>query len=321
MSTQQSLPTATDQVIPSTEPSVILVVDDSAIDRQYVGAILERRPHWRSIFASTVDEGIAAIDQEMPDLVITDMLMPGRDGMELVEEISGHHPGLPVILMTGYGSEDLAVRALKTGAASYVPKKNLIHELIPTVERTLATVHLEHYEQRALSTLVQLESLFSLPCQPDLIPHLVKLVVDSITSLMQTNDPSFFMRFSIALEEVIQYMMVHGNLEIDPALRDEDAEAFERMVESRRRTPLYRTRQIRLHIKVSSGSLTVIVCHDGPGQEAFYWPDIKDESALQKSSQRGLLLARTTMDSILHSQSGNHVTMVKSGRTQAVSAQ
>ena len=56
----------------------------------------------------------------LPDVVITDMLMPEMDGMELVRSISVDYPHIPVILITGHGNESLAVEALEKGQTSYV---------------------------------------------------------------------------------------------------------------------------------------------------------------------------------------------------------
>ena len=61
----------------------------------------------------------------MPALVLTDLIMPEMNGLELVKAIREHHPFVPVILMTSKGNEEIAVQALQGGAASYVPKSQL----------------------------------------------------------------------------------------------------------------------------------------------------------------------------------------------------
>ena len=74
----------------------------------------------------------------VPAAVVTDLQMPGMNGLELVEEIRERYPGLPVVLMTAYGSEDIAIRALRAGAANYVPKKALARDLADTLDAVLA---------------------------------------------------------------------------------------------------------------------------------------------------------------------------------------
>lgn len=77
---------------------------------------------------------LQVLDQEEIDLVITDLVMPGPDGMRLLEKAV---PSCPVILMTAYGSVDNAVKAMKLGAFDFVSKPINIHHLFALVERAL----------------------------------------------------------------------------------------------------------------------------------------------------------------------------------------
>ncbi len=69
----------------------------------------------------------------MADLVITDLMMPETNGLELVAAVRQLYPQVPVILMTAYGNESIAVEALERGAASYVPKSQQADRLSDTV--------------------------------------------------------------------------------------------------------------------------------------------------------------------------------------------
>src|SRR5439155_2198335 len=120
----------------------VLVVDDSPVDRRLAGSILENRsgPDGKKepsgitvVYANDGKEGLAAVGREKPDLVVTDLQMPHMTGLELVEAIKDEYPTVPVIIMTAHGSEEIARQALQVGAASYVPKRDLAHELVATV--------------------------------------------------------------------------------------------------------------------------------------------------------------------------------------------
>src|SRR5215475_10966078 len=102
--------------------ATILVVDDTAVDRFLAGALLEEVPGWRAAYAEDGRQALALLKGAVPDLVLTDLRMPEVNGLELVEVIRRDHPAVPVVLMTAHGSEDVAIRALRAGAASYVPK-------------------------------------------------------------------------------------------------------------------------------------------------------------------------------------------------------
>ena len=98
----------------------ILVVDDSPTERRVITLLLGRNPDLSTTEAEGAREALNMIRQNPPDLVVTDLMMPDMDGLELVEAIRADYPGLPVILATAYGSEEVVVRALRKGAVNYV---------------------------------------------------------------------------------------------------------------------------------------------------------------------------------------------------------
>ncbi|MBI2216912.1 MAG: sigma-54-dependent Fis family transcriptional regulator [Candidatus Rokubacteria bacterium] len=82
------------------------------------------------------------IDRERPDLVITDLRMPGLDGLALIERVRAAHPDIPVVVLTGYATIDSAVDAMKKGATDYVTKPFVPEELVFRIERALAWMQL-----------------------------------------------------------------------------------------------------------------------------------------------------------------------------------
>ena len=103
----------------------ILIVDDSAVDRRLVGALVSKDPDLAVEYANDGAEAIAAVSRRLPDLVITDLVMPEMNGLELVTAVRRDYPHVPVILMTSQGNEEIAVEALARGAASYVEQVDL----------------------------------------------------------------------------------------------------------------------------------------------------------------------------------------------------
>lgn len=101
----------------------ILVADDSPVERRLVGALLTRQiPDVTIIYASDGLQALEAIGKATFDVIVTDYQMPHLDGLELVERSASLCPGVPVVVITGCGSEATAVRALEAGAASYTSR-------------------------------------------------------------------------------------------------------------------------------------------------------------------------------------------------------
>jgi len=114
----------------------ILVVDDSEATVE----VLERNLRSRGysvLTASTVSEALSVLGRHSVDLVITDLRLPGESGLTLVRHIREGLPDTEVMLVTGYGSIDGAVEAVKTGAQEYLVKPFTDEELFSAVERSL----------------------------------------------------------------------------------------------------------------------------------------------------------------------------------------
>jgi two-component system response regulator AtoC len=134
--------------MPSAQKSVLVVDDDPALGK-VVGALLAQD----GIEARCVRSGaeaLAALAERPVDVVITDLRMPGMDGMTLLGKISAEHPGTPVIMFTAHGSVPLAVEAMKRGAAEFVLKPFAREELLFVVHKALATA--AQAEARPLDT-------------------------------------------------------------------------------------------------------------------------------------------------------------------------
>lgn len=100
----------------------VLIVDDSKLARIVVGkAITALQPDWTRVEASNAEEAAARLKQGGIDLVILDFNMPGRNGLELAEDIRAEHPDMPLALATANVQDEIIARARAANAA-FVPK-------------------------------------------------------------------------------------------------------------------------------------------------------------------------------------------------------
>jgi CheY-like chemotaxis protein/anti-sigma regulatory factor (Ser/Thr protein kinase) len=300
----------------------ILIVDDIRTERILAKGLLERRPGMEAldcrtglsaIEAAGGEEALDLIRSEKPDLVLTDMVMPGMNGLELVEATHARYPSLPVILMTAHGSEDLAMQALQHGAASYVPKQNLARDLLETVEEVLRLSSAERNQQRLMECLTRTEADFVLDNDPSLIPALIGHVCENLRRLRCCPENER-LRVTVALSEAVLNAMYHGNLEINSELREHDEKAYRILLEERRRSDPYARRRVHVHAEESPAEARYVVRDEGPGFDPTRLPDPTDPANLERVSGRGLLLIRTFMDEVRHNDKGNEIVMVKRRR-------
>ncbi|MDZ4100039.1 MAG: response regulator, partial [Methylophilaceae bacterium] len=119
----------------STKPAC-LVIDDETDIRELLVLTLERMGI-ATYSAANVDDAKFMLTQRNYALCLTDMRLPDGNGLDLVKHINTFYPGLPVAVITAYGSADNAVSALKAGAFDYLSKPISLNQLRPLVESAL----------------------------------------------------------------------------------------------------------------------------------------------------------------------------------------
>lgn len=112
-------------------PLRVLYIEDSEMDRALVRAALERRPLIRVTEAANYAEMKERLKDETYDLFLADLNLPDVDGLELVAELRDLLPEVPVVVLTGMGSEQTAVSAMKRGATDYIVKSGEQFRLLP----------------------------------------------------------------------------------------------------------------------------------------------------------------------------------------------
>lgn len=120
----------------------ILIIDDEKNIREGLGTALELEGYDVKL-AENGEIGLKLIEKGDIDLVITDLRMPGISGEEVIAKVTGESPGIPVIVLTGHGSIDSAVTAMRNGAYDFLTKPLNLDRLILIVKRALAGRELE----------------------------------------------------------------------------------------------------------------------------------------------------------------------------------
>lgn len=115
----------------------ILVVDDDAAIRTVVGQALKRDGH-RITTAATIAEAEVQLAANPPDVLISDVVLPDGNGLDLVDRVVRQHPGLPVIVLSAQNTLTTAVRSTEVGAFDYLPKPFDLDALSRTVQSALA---------------------------------------------------------------------------------------------------------------------------------------------------------------------------------------
>src|SRR6266849_2351634 len=131
----ERLPADEPEQISGDEPSTILVVDDDPSVRHVISTVL-REEGYTVRAAASADQALELLraSGDVPT-VLSDLKMPGHDGIWLLDQVLQRHPHAAVVMLTGYGDTENAVECLKRGAADYLLKPPRVTDLVRAIER------------------------------------------------------------------------------------------------------------------------------------------------------------------------------------------
>lgn len=127
--------------------ATVLIVEDDSLMAELVRTGLAARGH-RVIVSNSAEAAFEQVLHNPVDLVLTDLQMPGMNGVELCERVAANRPNVPVVVMTAYGSLDTAIAALRAGAWDFVTKPFDVRQLAHAVERALDSRFLKEEVRR-----------------------------------------------------------------------------------------------------------------------------------------------------------------------------
>ncbi|MFM9964922.1 MAG: ATP-binding protein [Planctomycetaceae bacterium] len=288
----------------------LFVVDDSAVDRKLAGSVLEKLEDAEVCYFSGASLALEQLSLLRPDLVLSDIQMPGLDGWQLMSELHRRYPRLPVVLMTHQGSEDLAIQALEASAAGYVPKRSLLRDLGGTVERVLAKAFHERQASRVMRRVSHQEATFVLENDASLLAALATQLRESVRTLWQCDEVQI-LRIGMAIEEALINACYHGNLELSSSLRDQDDDLYRQLACERAHQAPFAQRRVTVQFHCGPRSFQCTIRDEGPGFNPDSLPNPFSDESLARPSGRGLMLIRSFMDEVRFNDQGNEITLFK----------
>ncbi|RLB03574.1 MAG: sigma-54-dependent Fis family transcriptional regulator [Deltaproteobacteria bacterium] len=164
----------------------ILVVDDSASTLDAVASKLTEKGY-EVIKATNGEEAIGHTDDHDFSVVVTDLMMPGVDGLSLLKHMQEHFPEVPVIVLTGYATIENAVEAMKAGAFDYLTKPVKLDEILVVVEKALEFQKLKIenlYLKDQLKKKYRFENIIGDSPQMQKIYRIVEKVADTDSTVL-----------------------------------------------------------------------------------------------------------------------------------------
>jgi CheY-like chemotaxis protein len=292
----------------------ILIVDDEIRILGFLEEVLGQQG-FEVLRASDAQMAMDVYKEHRPPFTLTDISMPGMTGLDLLKQIKALNQEAAVMLMTGAGTEDYAVEALRAGAINYFNKPVDINELSSTLTRYAALAEGYDFEHYSGDFLV--EETLHLSISNDLaeVNHAVNLIVNRCRSIFHLSE-LFTLRFG--LYEMVVNAIEHGNLGItyEEKSRALNENRLNELILLRVSDPERASRKVVIQCRISLEGLICSIRDEGEGFDHSKYSSSKDPSLLFEEigtslHGRGILLTSLQFDDIAYNDVGNEVTIVK----------
>ena len=173
-------------------PPRILVVDDEPTIRDILVDFLGMEGFF-VVAVPTAEEALERLDEVRPEVILLDLEMPGMNGLQLLQELRVHRPGALPIMMTGYGTLQTAIEAMKAGAYDYLLKPFKVPQVIQVIERGLEKQRLEaeNVELKELVDLYDASEKVGSRLAPE---HIYEVLVDTMGTRSKAHAVSLWRR-------------------------------------------------------------------------------------------------------------------------------
>ncbi len=292
--------------------STIVVIDDEELIRYSLQKKLTRFGY-NVISLDKAEDALYLLKNEKEDidLVITDIKLRKMDGIELLQHLNMLDEPLPVLIITGQGNIEDAIRALRYGARDFIRKPFDINEVASIVrsilrgeqEKQLADVFGQFmgYEKR----------IFTIPVDTSLCNVISYELTRNLPAVGLCNRTTAE-NVSLALREAISNAMFHGNLEIPSYVREQSGiKGFNEEIERRKNVKRYRDRTVTINYELTKDYVEYVIEDEGPGFDYQSLPDPRNPENFFKDSGRGLLIIQVHMDEIDWNGQGNVIRLRK----------
>ncbi|MGQ9632518.1 MAG: response regulator [bacterium] len=262
----------------------ICVVDDDADVRETLCDVLQESGY-KTIGFPDGPRALQRLEKEPVDIVITDLMMPEMDGLELLESIKEIDPELPVIIITGYATVERTIEALRRGANNFITKPFKAEDIIEIVRRTINTRMLLFKDRDKLRE-IESKLEFEIPSRSDYISSAIYNILSVARTFGFTEKQLNTSRVGLAIHEALLNAITHGN-KGDPE------------------------KKVKIRCLADSDKITIAIEDEGDGFDVTSTPNPLSPENFYKPSGRGLMFIKYYMDEVKFNERGNEIRMVK----------
>ncbi len=295
--------------LPASAPHILLIDDDHLI-RETLAMFFEENG-WRCDFAASGKEGIEAAGHCAYDVVITDLMMPDVDGMQVLKTIRKNNPGQNVMVITGAYGNEMAIKVLREGAVDFLTKPIDFEFLTQAIRRISAETRKHELANKIYAFIKHEETSYEIHTKDIVNLDNPFVILDRLFDA-GVIDLHKKLKILLALQEALTNNIDHGNLELESRWKEsydnQGIDLYSKIKKERLNQKKYAERKIFMNSKYDGARLVVKICDEGNGF------DVKE--AMGKKAQdgdglvcsgRGLTIINGTIDKVVYSKGGREI--------------
>ncbi len=287
----------------------VLLVDDENIVSDVISEFL-RRAGYPHVCARSGEQALKLYHEHKPAIIITDICMPGMDGIELLRTIHRDNPDARVVVMTGYGDENVAIEALRAGASNFIKKPIKLEEFLFIVQAHERMIRAHRRQRLPAECIIQESKTLRLPTDNNLIYAAAYNVTSALHGLLPRQEIDAIL---LALTEALTNAVEHGNLGIGYEAKSEALQnnSYRRLLREKLRDPELARRTITLEFLLTPAEVWIRVTDEGSGFDWRNLPDPHDPQNMVREHGRGLSIIGLFMDEMGFNEAGSQIWMAK----------
>ncbi len=290
----------------------VVIIDDDEVIRYTLQKKLSRMGY-NVISLERAEDMIYLLkngDKEV-DLIITDVKLKKMDGIELLRHVNALESPIPVLVITGQGNIEDAIRALRYGACDFIRKPFDINEVASAVRGILRRKQEQKLVGSSAKHLLRETRSYRIPTDATLCNVISYILTKNLAPVGMCNHTTAE-NLALSLREALSNAMFHGNLEIPSCLREEAGiKGYNEEIERRKTDPALGARMVLVDYELTPEYVEYGIEDEGPGFNYRDLPDPRDPENFFKDSGRGLLIIRIHMDEVEWNGQGNRIRMRK----------
>lgn len=287
----------------------ILIIDDENLVRSVINIALTNNGY-KVYEADNGKTGIQMFIDIDPDIVITDVNMPEMSGIEVTKNIKENKVDADVVIMTGYGTEELIIEALRVGASNYINKPVDFKELF----NILDSIILKRENRRLFDVL---KDVVVFEKKSLVLDNDITKVWGTVNQILFNLSPSIERKkieeLKLGLYEILVNSIEHGNLGITYDKKKEALEnnTYNELVTRKLKEANEQKKVVNIQTVYNGEELVVEIIDQGKGFNLKELPKLSDPDTLLAVHGRGILLASLYFDKLEYKEPGNVVTIVE----------